>query len=398
MDYQAALKELYFKEWATIAWRLGAAIIKDDVSDLNALIEKYFSTPEARALLNGRIAYVPSEKKDEDGYVVVPAFLAQEKSSMKSLEAIIQVTGNPNARGDPDDPAGTPTLIFRASQLGNSEAVKLLMAYGADVNSKVQSEDGAKLTALGAAASNGYIKLARLLVESGAEITLDAAFAAIESEKTLSPILEYFVEQKPDLVGEVCRDGFNARTLLHHTCAQGNLPVARWLVGKGADINAPDADGQTPIDYAIGVKHSAIEKYLASIGAATKSEIDAGAPLQQSQVRHVEVKREITDLVDRLELLEDKCGIRLDGVYAVCSGMVLDGKEEYSVEVNCDIVGTGAELERSFNLRLNAYNSAGQLLKTDTIFIHKGDFSGFQSCSIRLYCDQFPHRLRLFPS
>jgi ankyrin repeat protein len=394
MNYVAALQELYFNEYGTIGYRLGAAIINDNLSDLNALIQTYFSTPEARILLNGHIAYVPPEKKDGDGDLWVPAFLAMERSSLKSLKAIIQVTGNPNARANPDDPENTPTLIISASGRGNSDAVKLLLASGADVNSDVRSSSGLLVTALSQATSNGYTKLARLLVEAGAEITIVAALVAIESEATLSPILEYFIEQKPNLINEACHaEGFYARTLLHQACGQGNLSVVQWLVGKGADINAPDSEGHTPRDYANFQKHPAIEKYLASIGAVTKSETDVGIVSQQSQVNRVE-KREITELVDRLELLEDKLGIRLEGIYAVCAGQA----GQYAVEVNCDLIGTGATLEHSFSLRLNAYNTAGQLLKTETAFIHNEKFTGLQSCSLRMYCDQLPHRLRLFPS
>jgi hypothetical protein len=181
---------------------------------------------------------------------------------------------------------------------------------------------------------------------------------------------------------------------LHCASELGNLATVRWLIEKGADINAVDENGHTPRDLA---EHEAIEKHLAAIGALTKSEISPTLAPPEPQMTYSE-KREITDLIDRLELLEDKCGIRVEAVYATCEGSIVNGVGEYSLEVNCDIVGTGATLERSFHLRLNAYNPAGQLIKTGTDFISAGDFSGFQSCSIRLYCDHFPHRLRLFPS
>ena len=111
-----------------------------------------------------------------------------------------------------------------------------------------------------------------------------------------------------------------------------------------------------------------------------------------------ESKFEITHLVERLELLEDKLGVRFEGLYVVCTKRTSETPADYVVEANFDVVGMGATLERSFSPRLNAYNAEGQLLNTATSFIHNGNFVGIESCQVELICDMAPVRLRLFPS
>lgn len=109
-------------------------------------------------------------------------------------------------------------------------------------------------------------------------------------------------------------------------------------------------------------------------------------------------KFEVTGLVERLELLEEKIGVRFEGIYAVCEKRESECSTEYSILVNFDIVATDSALGFSFKPRLNAYNAEGQLLSTETDFINKDSFLGIQSCKIRVACNQIPSRMRLFPS
>jgi hypothetical protein len=55
-----------------------------------------------------------------------------------------------------------------------------------------------------------------------------------------------------------------AQTLLHRATFLGQKLVAEWLVMKGADINAIDGDGKTPLDYAVAVQQMELANYLRS--------------------------------------------------------------------------------------------------------------------------------------
>jgi ankyrin repeat protein len=63
--------------------------------------------------------------------------------------------------------ARKPHLIIRAAELGRPEAVKLLAELGFDVNFRK------RLTALHQAAFNGNLELVRLLIELGADPTIE---------------------------------------------------------------------------------------------------------------------------------------------------------------------------------------------------------------------------------
>ncbi|KAI3635744.1 hypothetical protein MIR68_006382 [Amoeboaphelidium protococcarum] len=61
------------------------------------------------------------------------------------------------------------------------------------------------------------------------------------------------------------RDSCNT-SLLHHAVDQGNLEIVKFLVGEcGADINAEDSEGETPISYASICEFPEIEQYLLSM-------------------------------------------------------------------------------------------------------------------------------------
>lgn len=69
--------------------------------------------------------------------------------------------------------------------------------------------------------------------------------------------------------------GISGNTALHYTAAMGNQKTTKWLVEHGADINARNADGQTPLDC-LGVNKSGLDKWLIDHGAIRTHEIRKG--------------------------------------------------------------------------------------------------------------------------
>ena len=59
------------------------------------------------------------------------------------------------------------------------------------------------------------------------------------------------------------------RTPLHLACLCGRTEVARWLIERGADINAKDGYGWTPLHCATCRKHIEIVEHLLDRGADT---------------------------------------------------------------------------------------------------------------------------------
>lgn len=104
---------------------------------------------------------------------------------------------------------------------------------------------------------------------------------------------------------------------------------------------------------------------------------------------------EITHVVERLELLEEKFDITISGLYA----NVTTESGLYYVTINFDLTSLSDDkLERGFKVVASAYNSAGQLLSTHSNYINADNFMGFSPVSFFFGVDQVPEKIRLFPA
>jgi ankyrin repeat protein len=56
----------------------------------------------------------------------------------------------------------------------------------------------------------------------------------------------------------------------------GNVEVVQFLISKGADVNAKDNNGNTPLDYATISGNTAVIRYLSSVGGGITSARIAG--------------------------------------------------------------------------------------------------------------------------
>ena len=63
-------------------------------------------------------------------------------------------------------------------------------------------------------------------------------------------------------------------TPLHHAATQDHKKIAELLIAKGADVNAKDDDGDTPLYYAESF-HKETADLLRKNGAKTKKELEA---------------------------------------------------------------------------------------------------------------------------
>lgn len=58
------------------------------------------------------------------------------------------------------------------------------------------------------------------------------------------------------------------RTALHYSCAIGSLSITRWLVNHGANVNATDVNGRTPLSMVGADNRTAITNLLLQNGAS----------------------------------------------------------------------------------------------------------------------------------
>ena len=96
-----------------------------------------------------------------------------------------------------------------------------------------------------AAVSEGNTKLARLLLEKGADINY----------------------HKPDMVFP------NASTAVTEAARHKNLPMVRWLIEQGADITIADKYGDRPYTVAVQNKNQELADYLSVDRSAMCAEL-----------------------------------------------------------------------------------------------------------------------------
>jgi len=173
-----------------------------------------------RALLQAGATNAPNR------YGTTPLELAAENGNPRVIDALLQ--------GGADAKTATPegeTVLMTASRTGNVEAMRLLLARGADPNAQ---ERWFGETALMWAAAENHSDAVRLLLEAGA--TADLAGKKMEFARKVAG-------QTSLPVGSM--------TPLMYAARSGALAAAEALVDGGANLNVQDPDGMTATILAV---------------------------------------------------------------------------------------------------------------------------------------------------
>jgi ankyrin repeat protein len=159
---------------------------------------------------------------------------ATRRTAMKKTYVILTVllvascatTQVPRMKVETQAPVG----LLKAAMYGDEVRVQEILAGGADVNAKDVSKGN---TALHAAAEHGHFNVSRLLVESGARV---------------------------DMANE---DGY---TPLHKAAAMGDYDTSALLVEKGADVKARTSVGDTPLHFAAEMRNFEMAQMVKAMG------------------------------------------------------------------------------------------------------------------------------------
>ena len=88
--------------------------------------------------------------------------------------------------------------------------------------------------------------------------------------------MQEFVSQGQTLSN---RHAENQRTVLHYAAWGGNTNTIVWLLDQKADINALDAEGKTPLDFAWMPRSESAQALLLTLGAKPGSELRPPEPI-----------------------------------------------------------------------------------------------------------------------
>ncbi len=199
------------------------------------------------------------------------------------VKLLLSKEANPNARSK----LGRTPLMIAAINDGAIEAARLLIEKGADINAR--DKGGSSVLALAAGSNN--IELARLLIARGAEVNaadegggtalLYATASGDRSAAMVKLLLEHGakVNVRSVDVGEMVKNGpvgLGRLTPLHQAAQQGNFETVQALVTAGADIEAKDVRGASPLVLAVATDHAnpKIVQLLLEKGAAREAAIE----------------------------------------------------------------------------------------------------------------------------
>ncbi len=195
------------------------------------------------------------ESKGNDGFT--PLISACFATQVAVANFLIDKGANVNAK---NNWGGTP--LYLATK--NFDLMQRLIAKGAEVNVKAFGN----FTPLHQAASSGNLKVAKLLIDHGADLN------ARGGEGT---VLHRIINRKSKSNGEMAKllleSGVRLQefsfgnTELHLAAMKGLSDMARVLVEHGADVNAVNGYGHTPLYYAAKHGYRSLADILIAAGA-----------------------------------------------------------------------------------------------------------------------------------
>jgi ankyrin repeat protein len=200
------------------------------------------------------------------------AFTQQKQTYLEYMTALLDKGANPNARllkkvwysGYNSDLSGVDetgaTPFWRAAYASDVPAMKLLVARGADPNIPTakpagrprfgdQQRDVVEVAGLPPVPVGGP-SVTPLMAATG--VGYAEGFAAnshIIHPAGWMPAVKYLVEE---LGADVNARDHEGNTPLHNAAARGDVEMILYLVSKGADVKAVNREGQTTADMANG--------------------------------------------------------------------------------------------------------------------------------------------------
>jgi uncharacterized protein len=164
--------------------------------------------------------------------------------SLGTIERLLAKGADPNARltavvfervhnnGDPVLGEGA-TPLMRAARKADADAMRVLLAHGADPSAAMKGGVTAVMIASG---FGGQVRFAEYNPHSG-------------TERDAAGCVQLALERGADV--NAANDA--GQTALHIAAAQRGEEFIRFLVAHGARLDAKDAQGHTPLDIAMGI-------------------------------------------------------------------------------------------------------------------------------------------------
>jgi nucleotide-binding universal stress UspA family protein len=205
-----------------------------------------------------------------------------------------------DAEVDTKDPSGE-TYLHYAATAGRTEAVKLLLEAGANVNAKNDFGQTALHRPLDIRNSDYKYRLSKdtveLLLNKEADVNLKDKDGRtplhLAAESAGADIVKLLLDKSARVNEKDDESGFTA---LHHAARFGNKDAAELLIARGADINAKDKRGHTPLYVAVNHDYKVAE-LLINKGADSSIRTESGQTLLQLAQERRQTESTVQDLI-----------------------------------------------------------------------------------------------------
>ena len=230
-------------------------------------------------------------------YDLAPLHVAAGEGSAQLVRLLLDAGASADLPGRNGE-----TALLMAARKGCADCIQALIASGAKVETREKTFD---LTPLMLAAWSGNEKSVDHLLRAGADV---------KAQTRLGPMPK-FVEPGAGRASHgdgILRGGVPERgsrparagqmTALHYAAREGRTGVVALLLGNGARIDDPEANGVSPLLLAIMNDHAKTARYLIEHGANINAEDWYGrTPLWAAvDIRNVELDGELnTQVADR---------------------------------------------------------------------------------------------------
>ena len=169
-------------------------------------------------------------------------------------------------------------------------------------NVDIEIKDNEGCTPIYWAAKWGRLRIVEYLISKGANIETENEncwhLIHLASSSGLLSIVQYLIEKRnvdKDIKAKV------GETPLHFACCENRLEIVKYLISKGANIEAKKQYGETPLYWACFNGHLPIAEYLLSKGA----NIDTGDLASACLFGHLSIVKYLISKGAKIEIKDE---------------------------------------------------------------------------------------------